>query len=316
VARFIRDQAKKNLPELASDNEAGELLGFFEVDANTYLVVWVHTVANSWQNRLSLLSVSGSGYRVLEQRTLDGIVDSVLPDGSGLIVRRRSYRPDDSRCCPSKETTSRYVVEGGAIKLARTPSPRAVRREALPLEVAFRNMSLADRELVQRKLRENGNYSSTIDGLWGPGTAHALDDYVRNRVNDFPVTSVSDAETALDEIKRLFERLKPTSSGAPLPHAYLGRWALSADRCSIEPDLVIERRDGALFASAFIFASESTHVVRSGDGYRLEISGYSEGEPMKAQIEVQLDQRGQLIVAGHPLFEGIVVLSKCPNPSL
>jgi hypothetical protein len=128
------------------------------------------------------------------------------------------------------------------------------------------------------------------------------------------LNSLSDAEAVLEEIKRLFEPMRFSSSGAPLPADYLGWWVSSAERCTTEPDLVLERQDGAYVASGFIFSSESMHVVRSGDGYRLEISGYSEGDPMEALMEIQLDQQGGLIVAGHPSSEGIMVLSRCPRP--
>lgn len=66
---------------------------------------------------------------------------------------------------------------------------------------AFRAYSTSERRSMQFRLRDLGYYSSTVDGLWGPGTLSALRRYAANQGLPLNVNSASDVNTVLARLR-------------------------------------------------------------------------------------------------------------------
>lgn len=63
----------------------------------------------------------------------------------------------------------RRLIAAAALSLIAVPSA------AQDLRGAFYALPREDRKVMQEHLAEPGFYASDIDGLWGPGTARAVD---------------------------------------------------------------------------------------------------------------------------------------------
>ncbi len=71
----------------------------------------------------------------------------------------------------------------GARRAAPAPQPvyvPAPHYTAAPAKAAFLEYSANGRRAIQARLRAYGYYTGAIDGVWGPGTARAVEAYARD----------------------------------------------------------------------------------------------------------------------------------------
>ena len=79
-----------------------------------------------------------------------------------------------------------------------------------PLRDTFISLSLLDRKLIQSKLSLRGYYQSSIDGLYGKGTAAALETYNKGYLGNADLTKSSNVKDLFDDLLKE----KPTSVSA------------------------------------------------------------------------------------------------------
>ena len=87
------------------------------------------------------------------------------------------------------------------------------------LRIAFRKLSKEQRKLLQSNLKDLGFYKSSIDGLYGKGTAGALTAYNKQSLNGADLKKSENAKKLINSVLALKTSPKPKIETAPIPVA-------------------------------------------------------------------------------------------------
>ena len=98
--------------------------------------------------------------------------------------------------CSNQQVCYRATVNAGHI--VKYYSNEVNRRKLVcSLRPLFTVLSKADRSHIQKILREKGYYNSSIDGLYGKGTAAALKAYNKEYMNNADLTKSSNVKVSV-----------------------------------------------------------------------------------------------------------------------
>jgi len=84
-----------------------------------------------------------------------------------------------------------------------------------PLKVAFKKLSQDKRKQVQSNLKDLGYYKSSIDGLYGEGTAGALTAYNKQHLGGADLKKSANAEKLIKTVLALKPAPKPITPASP-----------------------------------------------------------------------------------------------------
>lgn len=77
---------------------------------------------------------------------------------------------------------------------------KAFKRKVAPLRIAFVNYSKGQRKLIQSNLADLGFYKSSIDGLYGKGTAAALEAYNKEYLGNADLSTAANANVLIADL--------------------------------------------------------------------------------------------------------------------
>lgn len=89
------------------------------------------------------------------------------------------------------------------------------------------------------------------------------------------------------------------AEGEMLPPSFYGRWVERPEQCDFDAGITIVPIDRVLTLSKPMFwRSTNVKVSADGDGYRLDIEGVAEGQPVSLTLNLKLENSGTLVLSG------------------
>ena len=158
-----------------------------------------------WYSRDELLSVMGSkeAAKQLElEKTLPEFkyVDGYFFHGQGVVIIQTSngdeYKSEGVFRAGNEHGYARRNNNG---KVQQGMFIRGV-FQGTPLRIAFVNYSKGQRKLIQSSLADLGFYKSSIDGLYGKGTAAALKAYNKEYLGNADLSTTANANALIADL--------------------------------------------------------------------------------------------------------------------
>lgn len=139
-------------------------------------------------------------------------------------ARKKGLSPQDCFTLIDEKT---YGSQASSIE-RNTAQPARVRssyEQATPLQSVFNGMSKADRKLIQSNLKNTRLYSSTLDGLYGRGTAKALEAYNKEYLGNADLSKAANVEALfadiLKELPSIKDNIAEEKTGPTAPNPQL-----------------------------------------------------------------------------------------------
>lgn len=138
------------------------------------------------------------------------------------------------------------------------------------LERAFKQLGSQERRNLQIWMKEKEFYSSSIDGLFGQGTAAGLVMLAVSTAHDYGVLpDMESPEGARALVQRLSHRVFPALNAAPGSFSFEGEWDCDGSAVTLTSETYSFGQQPTLTLSEVVEISDTARGVMFTDGYRI-----------------------------------------------